>query len=750
MDIANIPVPLFPEPFEAGELITGACNEESKIYDQLNANRREIRLLRLVDDKQSERIAGIIESHALNEVPPYTAVSYTWGNHSGHRKVDLNGHATEVSENLWRFLSNICILQQKERNEHRQWFWIDALCINQRNMGERTQQVLLMAEIYSKADRVLVWLGPAYQGSDKAMKALARDATYWHIKKCYLRFWKQAGGTELVQLCRRRYWTRLWTFQELEMAREIYLMCGTRLVPWDNFESFLLHTASSSCSIPEQHEHIRLALLGTPAMARLKQQRMISGKVALLQLMEDTKHLKCSEPRDKVYALLGVVESGIKPDYERPLVVLLNEVLRDHHLTNPPKSLDEIIAQCKHLSSMMNIELESMFDLPSGWGLTPVPAAADKRHHPLSVAPGLINLWWTSFYGHTAIERMIFRSGRIGDIDLAHACKGQCTAAVELLLRIGPFNINGQHMYGRTILSDAIVRGDDKIALHVIAQPSCNVNLRDQAGNSPLMQAMACNRRVIVEALLGRRDLDADDADRSALHLGRTELIRACLLVSGRWHAGYVYNADRHPLSAATRRDLEPFALLFLERTGSPNYNNLKGRNALAWACRSNMISVVEALLSGGADPNGKDEVDGTPLMSALTYPVEGPNHYMIDVLLLHGANPNITVNGRSPLEIAIREMYTEVLILFIKHHADVEGRDSNGNTALMLAAMIGDEITARVLLDEGNADTNAENNDGQTAYDIATKNGFGAFAQTVREASIIPTRQFHIKDSMF
>jgi hypothetical protein len=37
--------------------------------------------------------------------------------------------------------------------------WIDAVCIDQRNLDERRTQVEMMGEIYSNAREVLIWLG---------------------------------------------------------------------------------------------------------------------------------------------------------------------------------------------------------------------------------------------------------------------------------------------------------------------------------------------------------------------------------------------------------------------------------------------------------------------------------------------------------------------------------------------------------------------------------------------------------------
>jgi hypothetical protein len=50
--------------------------------------------------------------------------------------------------------------------------WVDALCINQANLGEKNHQVALMAQIYSRADKVLVYLGESDCESDAAMECI--------------------------------------------------------------------------------------------------------------------------------------------------------------------------------------------------------------------------------------------------------------------------------------------------------------------------------------------------------------------------------------------------------------------------------------------------------------------------------------------------------------------------------------------------------------------------------------------------
>ena len=52
--------------------------------------------------------------------------------------------------------------------------WIDAICIDQSNLKERSEQVRCMRLIYQKARRIVVWLGEADAQSTLAMDTLER------------------------------------------------------------------------------------------------------------------------------------------------------------------------------------------------------------------------------------------------------------------------------------------------------------------------------------------------------------------------------------------------------------------------------------------------------------------------------------------------------------------------------------------------------------------------------------------------
>lgn len=112
-------------------------------------------------------------------------------------------------------------------NYPRVTMWIDAICINQGNVEERSRQISIMGEIYKTAQEVYVWLRP---GDDHTNYALE------HIENSNPRtqFDKAIFSTCVERLFGVSYWTRLWVIQEFALAQEVIVVCGRRLTNWRN------------------------------------------------------------------------------------------------------------------------------------------------------------------------------------------------------------------------------------------------------------------------------------------------------------------------------------------------------------------------------------------------------------------------------------------------------------------------------------------------------------------------------------
>lgn len=136
-----------------------------------------VRLLRLLpsSDAESRIECRLLTFSMLNseETHPYEALSYVWGEEKAQDPIYIDSKARHVTANLYAALS--CL---------RHYFlervlWIDAVCINQDDTGEKNRQVQSMAKIYAKASRVIVWLGEATDDGARALEAI-RIAAHRH------------------------------------------------------------------------------------------------------------------------------------------------------------------------------------------------------------------------------------------------------------------------------------------------------------------------------------------------------------------------------------------------------------------------------------------------------------------------------------------------------------------------------------------------------------------------------------------
>jgi hypothetical protein len=134
-------------------------------------SQRDIRLFRLVETPQGPRLEFRVAS--LDGPLDYVAISYAW---SDDKEVDVwktvEGSDIPVTKAL-----NILLREHISRLGP-QWVWIDALCIDQDNIPEKTYQVRHMKRIYATAKSVNVWLGAGSPAKDRAFKRI------WNMLHC--------------------------------------------------------------------------------------------------------------------------------------------------------------------------------------------------------------------------------------------------------------------------------------------------------------------------------------------------------------------------------------------------------------------------------------------------------------------------------------------------------------------------------------------------------------------------------------
>lgn len=179
-------------------------------YSQLLGSGN-IRLLRLLPhgDKSAPLQCQLIDYPILElEEGPhmYEALSYVWGSSEKPHTICVNGNAMAITANLHEVL-----LRLRDRLIER-ILWIDAICIDQSNTIERGDQIRHMAEIYCKANRVIVWLGESADDSDRVLKSIRMAADEEVPRSSDDNVDRQAILAMLKRPWFRRIWVRCASF----------------------------------------------------------------------------------------------------------------------------------------------------------------------------------------------------------------------------------------------------------------------------------------------------------------------------------------------------------------------------------------------------------------------------------------------------------------------------------------------------------------------------------------------------------
>jgi hypothetical protein len=343
--------------------------ETSFAYDE-TLHSRTIRLLRLLPGTGGEKLCCQLFKRRLCSPLRYKALSYAWGDTSDSRNVYCDNKVIKVTSNLF---SALWQLREKETYEY---LWVDAICINQLNLEEKTNQVRLMLDIFKRADMVIIWLGEqretdriavnlAYQiygaaqmvGFEKFARMVFRgQATAF--PPVWTHHWRA-----LWSLLDREWFARVWVVQEFVVAKGCTMLCGSLYFN----AAILLHVALAvrDAQTPEKPLTIHV----TSSLVMFKGQYLRDLPLPLIGMMILTRALQASDPRDKIFALVGIASdmSCDFIDYRKSFAEVNTEIIKQG-LEDP-----EIKALGLHLLSYVRND-GSTGILPS-W----VPALSDVK-----------------------------------------------------------------------------------------------------------------------------------------------------------------------------------------------------------------------------------------------------------------------------------------------------------------------------------------------------------------------------------
>ncbi|GKU14438.1 unnamed protein product [Fusarium langsethiae] len=138
-------------------------------YEPFGLESPGFRLIQLERGVHSPLRCNLFQAHLDEEesIIPYEALSYVWGSQSTPSEITIDGKTMSITTSLYDALHH---LRQQDQDRI---LWVDALCIDQSNIKERSHQVNHMGDIYRKADNVIIWLG--YLSGDAALFKMAAD-----------------------------------------------------------------------------------------------------------------------------------------------------------------------------------------------------------------------------------------------------------------------------------------------------------------------------------------------------------------------------------------------------------------------------------------------------------------------------------------------------------------------------------------------------------------------------------------------
>lgn len=258
------------------------------IYSPLDTSVDGLRLVTIEPAKDIKaNIVCTLQNVTFPEKPRYEALSYTWGVGSDTKWITINRKKFGVGHNLFAALQHI------RRTDRGRVMWIDAICINQCNVSEKSQQIRMMPFTYSRALQVIVWLGIFVNSPDPAELVRFFQAPTKHPRGVLP---SPRVQSTLFALSRREYWQRVWIIQEIGLARKIIICFGSFHVAWEYFVAALGSYEKCHNSLP------------------LRFQSQLDNKYStghkLQTLIEAHQNSLCKEPRDHIYGLVGLAIDG--------------------------------------------------------------------------------------------------------------------------------------------------------------------------------------------------------------------------------------------------------------------------------------------------------------------------------------------------------------------------------------------------------------------------------------------------------
>ncbi|KAK0732499.1 heterokaryon incompatibility protein-domain-containing protein [Apiosordaria backusii] len=264
----------------------------------------------------------------------YHALSYTWGEpiFPGMLEVLSNGKlsgneslgAIPITQNLQS------ALQHLRKRDTTLILWVDAVCINQADVTERNSQVTNMPKIYKKASSAVVWLGdesPLHDarlcmGFFESLRILSTNSNQnvqsaswrkrFEINRLVASF-LGACNAVIIYFLERPWFRRRWIVQEVVLAKTVTIHCGPWNILWDTFHLAMFELFENDQGVFTTDHRTTMRTMtgvrnGGHSITAVRNIGLLAKKQLPLDTLVEFSAFLCADPRDRLYALYGVIK----------------------------------------------------------------------------------------------------------------------------------------------------------------------------------------------------------------------------------------------------------------------------------------------------------------------------------------------------------------------------------------------------------------------------------------------------------
>lgn len=388
-----------------------------------------------------------------------------------------------------------------------------------------------MRLVHETAERVIIWLGASNYGIDclfNWMVALDQQmlakphphtiSTWEYTARCMTENHKQTAPDKirgaLNSLLQRNWFSRIWVLQEAAVAKSALIACGWKEVNSRTF-AVMPTLLNIDCGAGVQ---ARFDIL--PGLLRAQSRWLESS---LLTLLQNFGRSKATDPRDIVYALLGLSRDTTSSDLLRP----------DYQL-----SVEEVTQ-----GTVTHLMLQA-HDLPEQTPIQSLPKwDMNEFLYSLHNLPLHVFQWATAHAQDALLHDLIMSQRKKDNVQRVQqymSCAGHHGPPITVAMK----------------------RKNSALAAMLLRLPGVGITTRDSDGQSPLSVAVAQGNKVIAHCIRQHRQIDLleTDPDHAALLVaatrGRPGLARLSLRNRRLGTSVVNFRGDTLLLAAAKQGDL--------------------------------------------------------------------------------------------------------------------------------------------------------------------------------------------------